>query len=125
TRNTAGPKQIGWVTRDLAAMEDALCKQLGVKKWIRQTGVEIDPSQCSFRGKPTGFVADVSLSYLGDMELEIIAPVSGDDNLYEEFLRTHGPGLHHTCIEVDDIRQAVKEYTGDGTEVVFRLSIPG
>ena len=56
--------------------------------------------RCSYRGKPADFVASISLSYLGDMQLELIEPVSGA-NVYSDFLRDNGPGLHHICVEAD------------------------
>ncbi|VVD94638.1 glyoxalase [Pandoraea terrae] len=120
----AVPIQIAYVTQDLAAMEDALSRQLGIKKWIRNTGYRTDPARTSYRGIPVCFEVDLSLSYAGDMQIEIIAPVSGDDNPYDDFLRTHGPGLHHICIEVDNIEKALQDYAANGIEAVFRIAIP-
>ena len=71
------PVQIAWVTRDLDATEKALTTLLGAKKWIRMPGVHFAPDTCTFRGQPADFVADISLSYAGDTQLELIAPVSG------------------------------------------------
>ena len=52
--------------------------------------------------KPADFVASISLSYLGDMQLELIEPVRGP-NIYSDFLRDSGPGLHHICVEADTL----------------------
>ena len=48
--------------------------------------------------RPADFVADISLSYAGDTQLELIAPVNGE-SIYTDFLDRAGPGLHHICIE--------------------------
>lgn len=64
-------------------------------------GVHFTPDTCSYRGEPADFVADIALSYAGDMQLELIAPVSGR-SIYSEFLRDSGPGLHHICVEAAD-----------------------
>ena len=118
------PVQIAWVTRDLDATEKALTGLLGAKKWIRLPGVPFTPDSCTYRGRPADFVADISLSYAGDLQLELIAPVSGD-NIYEEFLGRCGAGLHHICIEADDLDEALKDATDRGAEVVQRGVMPG
>jgi catechol 2,3-dioxygenase-like lactoylglutathione lyase family enzyme len=102
------PVQIAWVTRDLDATERALTTLLGAKKWIRMRGVHFGPDTCTYRGRPADFVADISLSYAGDTQLELIAPVQGE-SIYTEFLDSGGPGLHHVCIEADDIDRALVE----------------
>ncbi|MCT7661994.1 VOC family protein [Mycobacterium deserti] len=115
------PVQIAWVTRDLDATEKALTALLGAKKWVRMPGVAFGPDSCTLHGRPADFVADISLSYAGDTQLELIAPVRGD-SIYTEFLATAGPGLHHVCVEVDDVEAALQER---GAEVVQRGVMPG
>lgn len=115
------PVQIAWVTRDLDATEEALTSMLGVKKWVRMPGVHFGPDTCTYRGEPADFVADISLSYAGDTQLELIAPVSGR-NIYTDFLDTAGPGMHHICVEVDDVDAALTER---GAEAVQRGVMPG
>lgn len=115
------PVQIAWVTRDLDATETALTTLLGSKKWVRMPGVHFAPDTCTFRGQPADFVADISLSYAGDTQLELIAPVSGV-SIYTEFLDRAGPGLHHICIETDDVDRALAERNA---EVVQRGLMPG
>src|SRR5882724_9494853 len=115
------PVQIAWVTRDLDATETALTTLLGAKKWVRIPSVHFAPDTCTFRGRPADFVAHISLSYAGDTQLELIAPVSGE-SIYTEFLDRVGPGLHHICIEVDDIDRALAERNA---ESVQRGVMPG
>jgi catechol 2,3-dioxygenase-like lactoylglutathione lyase family enzyme len=115
------PVQIAWVTRDLDATEKALTTLLGAKKWVRMPGVHFGPDTCTYRGRPADFVADISLSYAGDTQLELIAPVNGD-SIYTEFLDRTGAGLHHICVEVDDVEAALAER---GAEVVQRGVMPG
>jgi catechol 2,3-dioxygenase-like lactoylglutathione lyase family enzyme len=113
------PVQIAWVTRDLDATENALTTLLGAKKWIRVPDVHFAPETCTYRGKPADFVADISFSYAGDTQLELLAPVRGE-SIYTEFLDRAGPGLHHVCIEVDDVEKAI-----GAAEVVQRGVMPG
>src|SRR5215213_544589 len=70
------PVQIAWVTQDLDATETTLTALLGAKKWVRMAGVHFGPESCTYRGEPADFVADISLSYAGETQLELIAPLS-------------------------------------------------
>jgi catechol 2,3-dioxygenase-like lactoylglutathione lyase family enzyme len=121
------PTQIAWVTSDLDATETALTGLLGVRKWVRIPEVHFAPDSCSYRGEPADFVASISLSYLGDMQLELIQPVSGE-NIYSEFLRDSEPGLHHICMEAESPEQfdaALADAANHGAEVVQQGVMPG
>jgi catechol 2,3-dioxygenase-like lactoylglutathione lyase family enzyme len=117
------PVQIAWVTKDLDATEKALTTLLGAKRWIRVPDVHFGPDTCTYRGRPADFVAHISFSYAGDTQLELIAPVSGE-SVYSEFLDRAGPGLHHICVEVDDVEEAVGA-ASQKAEVVQRGVMPG
>jgi catechol 2,3-dioxygenase-like lactoylglutathione lyase family enzyme len=121
------PIQIAWVTKDLDATETALTGLLGVRKWVRIPDVHFAPDTCTYRGAPADFVAGISLSYLGDMQFELIAPVHGE-NIYSEFLRDHGPGLHHICVEAESPEQfqaALDDAGSRGAPVVQQGVMPG
>ncbi len=121
------PVQTAWVTRDLDATEKALTSLLGAKKWIRMPGIHFAPDTCTFRGQPADFVADISLSYAGEMQLEVIAPVSGD-SIYTEFLDRTGAGLHHICVEVastEAFDAALRDAERAGAPVVQQGVMPG
>jgi catechol 2,3-dioxygenase-like lactoylglutathione lyase family enzyme len=121
------PTQIAWVTLDLDATEIALTGLLGVRKWVRIPDVHFAPDTCSYLGKPADFVASISLSYLGDMQLELISPVRGE-SIYSDFLRDRGPGLHHICIEAespDGFDTALAEAADRGAAVVQQGVMPG
>lgn len=122
------PVQIAWVTPDLAATETALSALMGARKWIRTPGVHFGPDSCTYRGRPADFVADVSFSYAGDTQLELIAPASGD-SIYTEFLeRCPSGGLHHVCVEAadaDGFDAAVAAAEAGGTPVVMAGAMSG
>lgn len=121
------PVQIAWVTRDLDATEIALTGLLGVKKWFRMPEVHFAPDTCSYHGEPADFVASISLSYLGDMQLELIAPVRGQ-NIYSDFLQECGPGLHHICVEADSAESftaMIADADAHGASVVQQGTMPG
>jgi catechol 2,3-dioxygenase-like lactoylglutathione lyase family enzyme len=121
------PVQIAWVTQDLDATEKALTTLLGAKTWVRMPVVHFGPDACTYRGRPADFVAAISLSYAGDTQLELIAPVKGE-SIYTEFLDSAGPGLHHICVEAadtDEFDAALREAEHEGAPVVQQGVMPG
>jgi catechol 2,3-dioxygenase-like lactoylglutathione lyase family enzyme len=121
------PVQIAWVTSDLDATEATLTRLLGAKKWVRLPAVRFGPDTCTYQGRPADFVADISLSYAGDTQLELIAPVSGE-SIYTEFLNNSGPGLHHICTDAetaDAFAAAVDDAVANGATVVQQGEMPG
>ena len=121
------PVQIAWVTHDLEATGRALTALLGAKKWIQMPGVHFGPDTCTHRGQPADHVADIALSYAGDMQLEVIAPVRGE-SIYTEFLETSGPGLHHICvaaIDEDAFDTALRDAEAADIPVLTRGVMPG
>src|SRR5258708_36552956 len=44
----------------------------------------------------------IAISWVGDMQLEIIEPVYGP-TIYEAFLEKHGEGLHHVKEQIQDV----------------------
>jgi methylmalonyl-CoA/ethylmalonyl-CoA epimerase len=47
--------------------------------------------------------AKVAFLPLGETEIELVQPSTIDSSL-SRFLEKHGPGMHHLCFEVDDLR---------------------
>ncbi|WP_460715247.1 VOC family protein [Nocardioides dilutus] len=121
----SGPiTQICWVTDDVGATERLLSEQFGVGAWTRIPDVEFGADTTTLRGKPVRFVAHISLGYAGDLQLELIQPVEGP-TIHAEFLAEHGPGLHHVCIEVDDVGAACDAAEAAGVPVLMRGSMMG
>lgn len=121
------PVQVAWVTADLTATEQMLSALSGAKTWLRMPDVHFGPETCTHRGEPADFVADISLSYAGDLQLELIAPVRGE-SIYAEFLESHGAGLHHICVAVPDadaFEAALDDAAAAGAPVVTRGVMPG
>ena len=119
----SGPiTQICWVTNDLGATERLLSEQFGTGAWTRIPDVVFASETTTLRGVPVEFTAHVSLSYAGDLQLELIEPVSGP-SIHAEFLSAHGPGLHHVCFEVEDLDAACESAGAAGLPVLMRGSM--
>lgn len=62
------------------------------------------------KGVP-GESAEVAFLPVGDSEIELVKPTSQDSGL-SRFLEKRGPGMHHICLEVDDIISLVEHLKG-------------
>jgi methylmalonyl-CoA/ethylmalonyl-CoA epimerase len=54
----------------------------------------------------------------GDSVLELLEPLAGEE-VVSKFLATRGEGLHHVCLEVDDVRAASAELAAKGYRPVW------
>ncbi|HWM45296.1 MAG TPA: VOC family protein [Xanthobacteraceae bacterium] len=75
--------------------------------------------------KPTGFeeihTQAVTSNYFEEPEsgvrFEIIRPGSDDSHLHK-FLKERGPGLHHVCLQVENLDDAVAQVKAAGGTIV-------
>ena len=113
--------QVCWVVDDIEAAETFHTEHFGVGAWTRMPDVRFGPEAATYRGAPADFTAHVSLGYAGDLQLELIQPVTGR-SIYTEFLEGSGPGfhggLHHICFETDDLAAAIERAEAAGLEIV-------
>jgi catechol 2,3-dioxygenase-like lactoylglutathione lyase family enzyme len=109
--------QTAWVVPDVAATEAHLSALTGIREWTRLPDIRFGPDACTFRGAPADFTAHISMAYVGDMQLELIQPVTGE-SIYSEFLDRTGGGLHHLCWEVDDLDAALARAAEAGMPAV-------
>jgi len=61
--------------------------------------------------------AKVAFLPLGESKLELVQPTNDDTGLARA-LQKRGPGMHHICIEVEDIHAALAELKGKDVELI-------
>lgn len=61
---------------------------------------------------------------LGEVELELIEP-RDCSSMTGMFLDTHGEGIHHICVEVDDIDTELEALKTKGVRLIDKESRPG
>jgi catechol 2,3-dioxygenase-like lactoylglutathione lyase family enzyme len=77
-----------------------------------------------YRGKPMKAEFKISMAKVGDVDLELIQPLSGDSP-HKEFLETKGEGIQHVMFAVDDFDKEVARLTKKGASVLLRAKFPG
>jgi methylmalonyl-CoA/ethylmalonyl-CoA epimerase len=60
---------------------------------------------------------EIAFLPLGEGEIELIAPTTGDSGV-ARYLSSKGAGLHHICIEVEDIESAMQQIADSGAELI-------
>ena len=61
---------------------------------------------------------------VGETKLELIEPV-GPAGTIAKFIESRGEGIHHICVEVDDIVQAMKDLSDKGLPADRQGTPPG
>ena len=54
---------------------------------------------------------------IGESNIELVQPAEPGSPL-EKFLETRGPGIHHICLEVDDIEAEIKSLLDKGVVMI-------
>ena len=66
-----------------------------------------------------GFGVKVAFLPLGEGSVELVQPVTGDSAM-ARFLEKKGPGFHHLCLRVEDIRAELARLEAAGGQLVDR-----
>jgi len=66
----------------------------------------IDP-QATYHDEPGNFRMRLAFAAVGKVQIEVVQPLEGE-NIYSDFLRDHGPGLHHFRLSVPAFEKSVE-----------------
>lgn len=72
-------------------------------------------------------MAQIAFLPTGGSEIELVKPTTSDSGL-AKYLEKRGPGMHHVCLEVDDIAGMLAQLKGKGVQLINeepRLSADG
>ena len=70
--------------------------------------------------------AKVAFLPVGDSEMELVQPTDPATGM-AKFLKERGPGMHHLCLEVENIDQALNELKEKGVHLINETAqiLPG
>ena len=80
--------------------------------WRDQLGLSLDHVETI-----SGMAVKIAFLPLGESEIELVQPTTEDSGL-AKYLSKRGPGLHHICIETDDISAKLAELKGKGVSLI-------
>ncbi len=61
---------------------------------------------------------------VGDVEVELVQPTS-DDSGIAKYLGKRGPGMHHICLEVDDIEAMLAQLKDKDVQLIHEEPVIG
>ncbi|RKX71725.1 methylmalonyl-CoA epimerase [candidate division WOR-3 bacterium] len=67
--------------------------------------------------------ADIQVIILGTARIELLTPFK--EGPISRFLEKHGEGMHHICIEVEDIEEMIERLKAGGFKMVDEEPRPG
>lgn len=108
--------QLSYVVCDLDRAQRWFQSALGVP-YFSTLRLTLGPPNFRCRNQPAEMSADVSHGYFGEIQVEIIRPVS-DGSIYSDFLQQKGPGLHHVGFLVPDYTATVNRLIASGLPVL-------
>ncbi len=111
--NLGAIDQVAYVVRDL---ERALPRFEAL--FGSFTRMDSTTAGTTFRGKPSDVSLKLAFGRSGDLEIELIEPVSGAGP-HQEFIDAGGDGVHHVRFRVDDLDGHLPALTDAGYETIW------
>ena len=105
-------EQVCMVVRDLDKSVESMRNTFGIGPWDFHMVDASSTRNMTYYGKPARFSFKVARTHnkLGGIEIELIEPIEGD-NIYSDFLREYGEGIHHLGWYMVDSMEAFNEST--------------
>jgi methylmalonyl-CoA/ethylmalonyl-CoA epimerase len=104
----------------IAILVDDLDSTIGF--WQDALGLELTHTE-----QVPGEQAIIAFLPTGDSEIELVKPTTDDSGL-ARYLDKRGPGMHHICLEVDDIIGMLAQLKAKGIQLINdepRLGVDG
>ena len=109
--------QIGLIVKDVEKTADAYAEVFGIPRpAIVPVGAGAF-AKTHYHHQPSTAQGKAAFFKLGPVEMEVIEPV-GAPSTWEEFLRTHGEGIHHIAFKTMDLQAARDCLASKGMETI-------
>ncbi|MDD2610232.1 MAG: VOC family protein [Giesbergeria sp.] len=108
--------QVCFVVNDLDAAMDFHKKANGITAWNVAIDLAKDQTEKEYFGQPGDFQFSCAYGYAGETLFEL-ARHDGGDSVYNDWLKQHGPGLHHIGFrqtDAEDYARADAHYRNMG-----------
>ncbi|MBR3690481.1 MAG: VOC family protein [Eggerthellaceae bacterium] len=117
--NKYAVNQLGYVVEDVEAAALTFVEALGAGPFVYMEPPA--PAKTVFRGQEVANEIKVAYGSYGDLQIELIQPLTTDPTPYNEI----GTGFNHFCCWVDDLDGAIKDFEDAGFEVAMLMESSG
>lgn len=115
--------QVGVVVKDLQKAMERYWNIFGIGPWHVYTFQPPAVTNMTLRGKPVVYTMKLAVTQIGNIQWELIEPLTGP-SVYKEFLEQRGEGVHHIACDVRDYDQAVAAMAKHGIGILMSGSTP-
>jgi methylmalonyl-CoA/ethylmalonyl-CoA epimerase len=109
--------QIGLIVKDVEKTAASFAEVFDIPKPEIVPIADDSFANTIYRGKPSKAKGKAAFFDLGPVQMELIEPV-GAPSTWEEFLRTHGEGVHHIAFKTKVMDTARKFLANKGMETI-------
>ena len=109
--------QVAIIVKDIDKARNAWAQVLGVE--VPEVSVAAGHSSrpTLYKGNPSDAKAKLAFFNMGNLQIELIQPLGGKST-WQDFLDTHGEGIHHVAFAVKDIDAVAKRFELQGNPTV-------
>jgi methylmalonyl-CoA/ethylmalonyl-CoA epimerase len=112
--------QVGLVVNDVASFVNRYEKDFGIGPWeVVDFTPELLPGMV-VEGAPADLRMKIAFCRAYGTELELIQPIS--ESIYMDWLRQHGPGIHHMAFVQHDYEGIMSGLAGMGKKPLMEVS---
>jgi methylmalonyl-CoA/ethylmalonyl-CoA epimerase len=109
--------QVAIVVPDLDQAVENYWKLCAIGPWRIYNYGKPPLKMSAYRGEPSDCRWRIALAWVGPLCIELIEAKQGE-NVYTEFVKEHGYGLHHLAVSVEDMPTAIAQAASVGAELV-------
>ena len=109
--------QIGLIVKDVERAASAYAELFGIPKPAVVAIADDSFANTHYHDQASSARGKAAFFDLGSVQMELIEPV-GTPSTWEEFLRSHGEGLHHIAFRTRDMTSARNFLSSKGMETI-------
>ncbi len=109
--------QVAIIVKDIDKARNAWAKVLGTEVPEVMVAESHQSRPTLYQGDPSDAKAKLAFFNMDNLQLELIQPL-GKKSTWQDFLDTHGEGIHHIAFEVKNIDEVAKKLESDGNPTV-------
>jgi len=111
--------QVAIVVKNIDKARNAWAQLLGVEVPEVSVAESNSSRPTLYKGKPTDAKAKLAFISMENLQIELIQPLGGKST-WQEYLDSHGEGIHHIAFAVKDINGMENKFDSRGNPTVQR-----